>query len=86
MRRSIWRALALSSTVLLAVGCLFEDEPGDEDTPGIKQVCELIRAADPRLRTALTYDPANRPRLAELVDAQGQSLISLWVPYCTLYR
>ncbi len=39
-----------------------------------------------RLRTALTYDPANRPRLAELVDAQGRSLISVWVPYCTLYR
>jgi len=34
MRRSIWRALALSSTVLLAVGCIFEDEPGDEDGGG----------------------------------------------------
>jgi hypothetical protein len=62
------------------------DEPGEEDTPAIKQICELIRQADPRLRTSLTYDPANRPKLAELVDAQGQSLISVWIPYCTLYR
>jgi len=62
------------------------DEPGDEDTPAIAQVCRLVREADPRLRTALTYDPANRPRLAELVDAQGRSLISVWIPYCTMYR
>ena len=62
------------------------DEPGEDDTPAIKQVCELIRQADPRLRTSLTYDPANRPKLMELVDEQGKSLISVWIPYCTLYR
>lgn len=62
------------------------DEPGDDDTPAIAQVCRLVREADPRLRTALTYDPANRPRLAELVDAKGRSLISVWIPYCSLYR
>ena len=62
------------------------DEPGEDDTPSIAQICRLIRQADPRLRTALTYDPANRPRLAELVDDKGRSLISLWVPYCSMYR
>jgi hypothetical protein len=62
------------------------DEPGEEDTPSIAQICRLVREADPRLRTALTYDPANRPRLAELVDEKGRSLISLWIPYCSLYR
>ncbi|MEI6504071.1 MAG: glycoside hydrolase domain-containing protein, partial [Armatimonadota bacterium] len=62
------------------------DEPGEEDMPAIKEICELIRQADPRLRTALTYDPANRPKLAELVDAQGKSLISVWIPYCTMYN
>ncbi len=62
------------------------DEPSDSDTPAIKTICQLVRQADPRLRTALTYDPASRPRLAELVDDQGQSLISVWIPYCTQYR
>jgi hypothetical protein len=62
------------------------DEPGEDDVPALRQICRLIRQADPRLRTALTYDPANRPRLAELVDDQGRSLISLWIPYCSLYR
>lgn len=62
------------------------DEPADDDTPMIKEICELIRQADPRLPTALTYDPANRPRLAELVDKDGKSLISIWVPYVTQYR
>jgi hypothetical protein len=61
------------------------DEPSDDDTPALMQICQLVREADPRLRTALTYDPANRPRLAELV-ADGRSLISVWVPYCTMYR
>jgi len=61
------------------------DEPSDDDAPALKQICELIRQADPRLRTALTYDPANRPRLAELAE-DGRSLISVWVPYCTMYR
>jgi hypothetical protein len=61
------------------------DEPSDDDTPALMEICRLIRQADPRLRTALTYDPANRPRLAELVDG-GRSLISIWVPYCTMYR
>ncbi len=62
------------------------DEPGEDDVPALQQICRLVRQADPRLRTALTYDPANRPRLAELVDDQGRSLISLWIPYCSLYR
>lgn len=62
------------------------DEPSDDDVPVLARICKLIRQADPRLPTALTYDPANRPRLAELVDAQGRSLISLWIPYCTMYR
>jgi len=62
------------------------DEPGEDDTPSIARICRLVRQADPRLRTALTYDPANRPRLAELVDDKGRSLISLWIPYCSLYR
>lgn len=62
------------------------DEPEEDDTPAIGQICRLVREADPRLRTALTYDPANRPRLAELVDDQGRSLISVWIPYCSLYR
>jgi hypothetical protein len=62
------------------------DEPADDDTPAIKEICQLLRQADPRLRTALTYDPANRPKLAELVDEQGKSLISLWIPYCTMYK
>ena len=61
------------------------DEPSDDDTPALKEICRLLRRADPRLRTALTYDPANRPRLAELVE-DGRSLISLWIPYCTMYR
>lgn len=62
------------------------DEPSDNDTPAIKHICELVRDADPRIRTSLTYDPANRPRLAELVDDNGQSLISVWIPYCSQYR
>jgi len=62
------------------------DEPSDDDMPAIKEVCQLIRQADPRIRTSLTYDPANRPKLAELVDEQGKSLISVWIPYCTMYR
>ena len=62
------------------------DEPAEEETPALKQICTLIRQADPRLRTALTYDPANRPRLAELVDDNGRSLVSLWIPYCSRYR
>jgi len=61
------------------------DEPGEEDTPALKEICQLLRQADPRLRTALTYDPANRPKLAELVDEQGKSLISVWIPYCSMY-
>lgn len=61
------------------------DEPGEDDTPAIKEICELVRRADPRIRTSLTYDPANRPRLAELVQ-DGRSLISVWIPYCTMYR
>ena len=61
------------------------DEPPDSDTPALMELCRLIRRADPRIRTALTYDPANRPRLAELVE-DGQSLISLWIPYCSMYR
>ncbi len=62
------------------------DEPGEDDTPGIMHLCQLVRRADPRLRTSLTYDPANRPRLAELVDEEGKSLISVWIPYCSMYR
>jgi len=61
------------------------DEPGEDDTPALKTICELIREADPRIRTSLTYDPANRPRLAELVQ-DGKSLISVWIPYCSMYR
>ena len=61
------------------------DEPSDDDMPGIKEICQLIRQADPRIRTSLTYDPACRPKLAELVDAQGKSLVSVWIPYCTMY-
>ncbi len=61
------------------------DEPGEGDVDELKQVCRLVREADPRIRTSLTYDPANRPRLAELV-ADGKSLISVWIPYYTLYR
>jgi len=62
------------------------DEPGEDDTPSIMQICRLIREADPRIRTSLTYDPASRPRLSELVDEQGKSLISVWIPYCSQYR
>jgi len=62
------------------------DEPGDDDMQSIKDICMLIRKADPRIRTSLTYDPANRPKLAELVDQNGKSLISVWVPYCTMYK
>ncbi|HPT96981.1 MAG TPA: DUF4091 domain-containing protein [Armatimonadota bacterium] len=61
------------------------DEPPDSDTDLIKQVCLLVRRGDPRIRTALTYDPANRPRLAE-VQENGRSLISLWIPYVSFYR
>lgn len=61
------------------------DEPGEDDTPAIKEICELVRQADPRIRTSLTYDPANRPRLAELVE-EGKSLVSVWIPYCSMYR
>ncbi|MFA5193785.1 MAG: glycoside hydrolase domain-containing protein [Verrucomicrobiia bacterium] len=61
------------------------DEPPESDMEVLKDICRLIRQADPRIRTALTYDPANRPKLAELVE-DGKSLISVWVPYCTLYR
>lgn len=62
------------------------DEPSESDTPELKHICELVREADPRIRTSLTYDPANRPRLAELVDENGKSLISVWIPYCSQYR
>lgn len=62
------------------------DEPADDDVPAIKQICLLVRQADPRLRTALTHDPATQPRLAELADDKGRSLISVWIPYCSLYR
>ena len=62
------------------------DEPANEETPALKSICELVRQADPRIRTAITYDPANRPRLAELVDKDGRSLVSVWIPYCTHYR
>ena len=62
------------------------DEPSDDDTPALKHICELVREADARIRTSLTYDPANRPRLAELVDENGRSLISVWIPYCSQYR
>ena len=62
------------------------DEPAEEETPALEQICRLVRRAAPRLRTALTYDPANRPRLAELVDDNGRSLISLWIPYTSHYR
>jgi hypothetical protein len=62
------------------------DEPSEDDAPALKTICELIRQADPRIRTALTYDPANRPRLAELVDKDGKSLISVWIPYVSQYR
>ncbi|MHB8993643.1 MAG: DUF4091 domain-containing protein [Armatimonadota bacterium] len=61
------------------------DEPSEDDTPIIRHICELIRRADPRLRTCLTYDPAARPRLTELVE-NGKSLIDVWIPYCTMYR
>ncbi|MBM4046708.1 MAG: hypothetical protein FJ279_16495, partial [Planctomycetes bacterium] len=61
------------------------DEPNEADTDALKEICQLIRKADPRIRTSLTYDPANRPRLAELAE-DGKSLISVWIPYCTLYR
>ncbi|MBM3889622.1 MAG: DUF4091 domain-containing protein, partial [Verrucomicrobia bacterium] len=61
------------------------DEPPESDLEALKDICRLIRQADPRIRTALTYDPANRPKLAELVE-DGRSLISVWIPYCTLYR
>jgi hypothetical protein len=61
------------------------DEPPESDTESIDTICRLVRKADPRIRTAVTYDPANRPRLAELVEG-GKSLVSIWVPYCTLYR
>jgi len=61
------------------------DEPPESDMETLKEICRLIRRADPRIRTALTYDPANRPKLAELVE-DGKSLISVWIPYCTLYR
>ena len=62
------------------------DEPAEEETPALKHICTLIRRADRRLRTALTYDPANRPRLAELVDGEGRSLVSIWIPYVSGYR
>ena len=62
------------------------DEPADDHMPALKELCQLIRQADPRIRTALTYDPAAHPKLAELVDDQGKSLISVWIPYCTMYN
>lgn len=62
------------------------DEPAEDNVPVIKQICLLVRRADPRLRTALTYDPATRPRLAELADDKGRPLISIWIPYCAKYR
>lgn len=62
------------------------DEPFNSDVPQIKHLCELVREADPRIRTSLTYDPANRPALNDLVDKNGKSLISVWIPYYTLYR
>ena len=62
------------------------DEPAEEETPALKQICTLVRRAAPGLRTALTYDPASRPQLAELVDDSGRSLISLWIPYTSQYR
>lgn len=61
------------------------DEPRESDADALKEICRLIRRADPRIRTALTYDPANRPRLAELLE-DGRSLISVWIPKCLLYR
>ena len=61
------------------------DEPPESDMEALKEICLLIRQADPRIRTAMTYDPANRPKLAELAQ-DGKSLISVWIPYCTLYR
>lgn len=61
------------------------DEPAESDTESIGTICRLVRKADPRIRTAVTYDPANRPRLAELVE-NGRSLVSIWIPVCTLYR
>jgi hypothetical protein len=62
------------------------DEPTEDHVPALKEICQLIRRADPRIRTALTYDPGNRPRLDELVDEQDKSLISVWIPYCTMYN
>jgi hypothetical protein len=61
------------------------DEPASDDAPALKEICELVRRADPRIRTALTYDPASRTRLAEL-EENGRSLISVWIPYCTDYK
>ena len=61
------------------------DEPANEDVPALKEICELVRQANPLIRTALTYDPAHRPRLAELVQ-NGKSLVSIWIPYGPLYN
>lgn len=61
------------------------DEPRESDVDALKVICRLVRRADSRLRTALTYDPGNRPRLAELVE-DGRSLVSIWIPKCMLYR
>lgn len=61
------------------------DEPRESDVDALKVICQFVRRADSRIRTALTYDPANRPRLAELVE-DGRSLISVWIPKCMLYR
>ncbi|MBZ4421257.1 glycoside hydrolase domain-containing protein [Myxococcus sp. RHSTA-1-4] len=61
------------------------DEPPESDAELIKQVCLLVRQGDARIRTAVTYDPASRPRLAE-VQENGKSLITLWIPNANQYR
>ena len=61
------------------------DEPSDQHIEPMKIVASLVRQADPRIRTAITYDPAQVPRLREL-EENGRSLISLWIPYVTGYR
>ncbi|MBI2300910.1 MAG: DUF4091 domain-containing protein [Armatimonadetes bacterium] len=60
------------------------DEPAEESVEAIRTVTRLVRQADPRLRTAVTYDPNANPKLGELVEG-GRSLISLWIPYTAGY-